>query len=393
MQRITIIAVLLILIISGQSAQSQQTLELKDCGLTAAFELSKKEHKLVFYMCYASWCPHCNYMKINIFTDTAVANFYNKNFICVGQDMEKGEGIELKKTLELTSYPTFIFFDSTGTQLYRYAGELKTAEFIAEGRNALYPHNQLPNLKKEFEKNVSNPQNCLNYIRALKKGGLSCAKPVKQYFETQSEKDLLTETNWTIIANGVTEINSREFQYLLKHQKEYAAITSVERVNRKIYAVVNASLTSVVSNRDTVNYPLIRKEIAVIELRKIDSILFSYDLLFYESLNNWNAYRQASFDNVEKYIWNNYFQLNRIAGIYLQNINDLNALQKAIFWTKRSLELYKQYNTYLLEARLFLKANNKKEAADIALKARDMNIENGFEHEDADKLLEEIQKK
>jgi hypothetical protein len=240
---------------------------------------------------------------------------------------------------------------------------------------------------------VSNAKNCFDYIRALKKGGLSYSKPVKQYFETQSEKDLLNETNWSIIANGVTEINSREFQFLLKHQKEYAAITSVERVERKIYAVVNANLTNVITNRDTANYSLIRNEIASIQLSKIDSILFSYDMLLYESLNNWNAYQQASFDKVEKYIWNNYFQLNKIASNYLKNITDVNALNKAILWTKQSLNLYKQYETYLLGARLYLKINDKKDAADMALKARDMNIENGFDHDEADRLLNEIQNK
>ncbi|MCX6230390.1 MAG: thioredoxin family protein [Bacteroidetes bacterium] len=392
MKIIKYIFVLVVFLTISQLLLAQKTLELKEIGLNAAIELSKKEHKAIFYMAYASWCPHCNYMKINIFTDSTVASFYNKNYICVGQDMEKGDGIELKKTLEISSYPTFIFYDSTGTQIYRYAGELKADGFIAEGRNALYIHNQLPYLKNQFEKDVSNAKNCLEYIRALKKGGLTYSKAVKQYFVTQKENDLLSETNWSIIANGITEINSREFQYLLKHQKEYAAITSVERVERKIYAVVNTNLTNLVSFRDSINYPIVRNEIAAISLSRIDSILFAYDMLYYESLNNWPLFQQATMLNVEKYNWNNYFQLNKIAKIYLKNINDKNALNKAIFWVKHSIELYKQYDTYLLAAKLYIKLEDKKDAAEMALKARDLNIEYGFDHDDADKLLEEIQK-
>jgi len=138
---------LLLIIATGHMVVAQQTIQLSETGLNAALEKSKVENKPVFFMCYASWCPHCKAMKNKVFTDPTVADFYNKNFICAAQDMEKGEGVELHERFKIESYPTFIFFDSNGTTLYRITGELKAPEFIQEGINVLQPDMQLPYLK------------------------------------------------------------------------------------------------------------------------------------------------------------------------------------------------------------------------------------------------------
>lgn len=384
---------LLIILATGLTVFSQQTIQMTELGLNAALEKSKIEHKPVFFMCYASWCPHCNAMRKNIFTDPSVADFYNRQFVCASQDMEKGEGIELHERLKIESYPTFIFFDSNGTTLYRMTGEFKAPDFIQEGMNAMQPEKQLPNLKIEFEKDVSNPEKCFRYLRALKKGGLDCSSMVKAYFATQSEKQLLTEMNWMIISNGITDINSREFQFVLSHQKEFASITSPERVERKIIHLVNGLLTPLMAAKDTVNYFVKREPAAAIHLHKVDSLLFDFDIMIAETTGNWNAFKKVTLTSADTYAWNNYSKLNEIATAYLNNISDTIALTQAAKWVKRSLALNEEYGTCILGAKLYQKMNHRQEALLMLHQGKTIASKYGWDYTEGDKLLEELQKK
>lgn len=381
----------LIFLITSQFIVAQQSLQFTEIGLTKALEQSKISHKPVFFFCYASWCPHCKKMRETLFTDPAVIAFYDQHFVCVQQDMEKGVGVELHKRFDIKSYPTFIFIDSSGTILYRLTGEFKAAQFIAEGENALTPTKQLPYLKVQFEKDVSNSDKCLEYLRALKKGDLDYSDIVQKYFATQSDNQLLTEKNWVIIANGTTDINSREFQFVLSHRKAFASIASRERVERKIFYLVKELLTPLVEANDTSNYFIKRQPVKAIGQANVDSLVFAYDIMVYQVNSKWKEYQLETLKSVETYAWNNNTELADIAGVYLKHIADTAALAQAVMWAKRSLNLHEEYGTYLLTAKLYQKLNNKPEAIQEAKKAKELAVKDGWDYTEADSLLKELQ--
>jgi thioredoxin-related protein len=53
-------------------------------------------------------------LKQYTFTDSAVGEFFNKNFINVSVDGEKGVGPELAQQYAIKGYPTLIVADETG---------------------------------------------------------------------------------------------------------------------------------------------------------------------------------------------------------------------------------------------------------------------------------------
>ncbi len=57
---------------------------------TTVLAQAKKENKMIFLDAYATWCGPCKQMDSEVYTNSAVANFYNANFINVKYDMEKG---------------------------------------------------------------------------------------------------------------------------------------------------------------------------------------------------------------------------------------------------------------------------------------------------------------
>lgn len=385
--------VLIICLWAGNRVSGQNAVVFSDKGLDSAYTRSKAEHKLIFYMCYATWCPHCANMKANVFTDTAVAHFYNRNFICVSQDMETGEGIIMHDRFQVKSYPTFIFLDSAGNTLYRIVGEYKAAGIIQEGKNALDPKKQLPYEKQQFESDVSNSDNCYTYLRALKTAGMDYTAVVRQYFATQSDQQLLSEMNWRIIAMGETDMASHDFQFVLAHRKEYDSIASPERVQTKMYFIARNQLWPFVSAADSIHYFYYRPIAASMHVHKVDSLLFRFDLTLFGNMYDWARLEEVTRLYTDTFAWEDYSALRDIAQMYLDHVTDTAALRNAIRWTQRSLQLHEESKTYLLCARLYLKLDDSTHALEMADKARTFQLSHGWDPTEADKVIQDIKAK
>lgn len=372
------------------SAQSK--IDFDSSGYNSVMQRAKKEHKPVFYMLYATWCAHCNKMKQEVFTDTLVSNFINKHYISAWQDIEKGEGEMFKKKFGIKFFPTFIFFDENGKELYNISGEFKPAEFVAEAKNALIPEKQLPYLEAQFNADVSNADKCLAYLSALNKGrDRQLLSPIAaKYLATQKDEQLISANNWKIIANGVTDIQSREFQYVLGHIKEFEGVSSAKRVQRKIENTVNEFLSPAVELSDTLTYHKRRSIAQTINMRRVDSLLFGFDTQLAIKVNNWKNYRKATAANTEKFAWNDAKTLLDIAGNYQKNIVESTALLDAIKWTQRAISLNETYDAEILLARLYLKNKDKNQARNWAEKAKAKNAAFGWKTAEADEILTQI---
>jgi len=383
---------LLFVFISFHFLQAQNQFSVDGMSYKTALENAKTQGKPVFVMLYADWCPHCNQMKKEVFSDATVMDFLNKNFICIWKNSEKEEGIELKNKFKTTSLPAFLFLDENEKLLYALKGEMKTPEFLAEANYALNPKFQLPYLETEFLADPGNATKFFNYLNTLKKGKdrTELSVPTHIYLKTQSDAQLVSETNWRVIANGVTDIKSREFQYVLNHQKEFASVASQNRVDRKIESIVNELLRPLVDNLDTINYYK-QKEIAKsIRLQKTDSLVFKFDLTLAERTEKWDFYKKVTLEDTQKLVWNDASFLKDIGQTYLKHISDTESLKKAIFWVKHSLELNDSYDGNLLLARLYNKIKDKKTAFKYATSAKTIGNEMGWSTKDVDVLLAEL---
>jgi thioredoxin-related protein len=373
------------------ASRAQSNIVFREITLPEAFAASKNENKPIFFMGFMSWCEHCKKMKEQVFTDSAVAAFYNTRFICIHKDLEKDEGLKLRRTYSITSYPTYIFFDSTGTTLYRMGGEYTPPTFITQGLNALTPEKQFPYLKKQFEANIGDPDNCYTYLTALKAAKLELNEVMQKYLSTKTDSALLNELNWKILANGVTDINSHYFYFILHHQSEFAAIASPQRVERKIYYTVKEQLERVAS-ADTQYYSQLRQTASAIGSPQVDTLLFATDIAYYQKAKNWNAYKNTTLGSTQKYAWNDEAKLSEIAHYYLAFITDTVALLQAARWAERANDLKETYRGYLTSARLYQKAGDKLSASKNAQKGKDFSMKYGWDYAEADTLLKELAK-
>lgn len=391
LKRITLLLVLSITHI----AVAQHQVSFDQGSFQSVMQRAKKENKPVFYMLYASWCAHCNKMKAEVFTDAKVADYMNSNFVCASQDAEKGEGISLKQQFKAVAYPTFLFLDQNGRVLYAFNGEFQSDPFLSEVKNAQIPEKQLPYLEKQFYDDPSNAKKCLDYLTTLKKGLERSEINVhaQKYFTTQTDNQLVSEANWRIIANGVSDIGSRPFQYVLKHKAEFEKVTSPKRVQKKIDNIVTELLNPYYESQDTVNYFKKRTIAKSVNTSKTDSIIYRFDIHIAEKTKNWKWYAKTNRELAEKYAWNDASLLKDIAVVYTQNIYNIDDLVFAVKLLDRSLEKNDSYDAAIAMSKLYRKINDGKQALAYAERARKRNGDLGFSTKEADELIAQLTSK
>ena len=102
----------------------------QELSLEKAREKAKAENKPVFLDCYTSWCGPCRMMANEVFTQEAAGDYFNKNFVCVKTDMEKGEGPVIGKQYGVDAYPTFLIINPDGKLMHKIVGAMSLKELI-----------------------------------------------------------------------------------------------------------------------------------------------------------------------------------------------------------------------------------------------------------------------
>ena len=130
---------------------------------------AKKENKLIFVDCYTSWCGPCKILSRNVFTNDAVADFFNAHFINAKFDMEKDrDGVILKKQFGIRFFPTLVFVDPvSGEVLHRMVGAGSPDWLLAGGKLAMDSDNNLRSLMKRYEKGERNGKFIRDYASVL----------------------------------------------------------------------------------------------------------------------------------------------------------------------------------------------------------------------------------
>ena len=131
MKRVFLCLALIAAMVMGAEAQNrsitfEQTQEWKKIVKKA-----KKEKKLIFIDCYTSWCGPCKMLASKVFTQDAVADYFNGTFVNAKFDMEKDEdGVMLKDKYGVKAFPTLLFIDPvTQEAVHRMVGEV-AAEYL-----------------------------------------------------------------------------------------------------------------------------------------------------------------------------------------------------------------------------------------------------------------------
>lgn len=153
---------------SSQLIAQNKGVKFEDIDLQEALTKAAKENKMVFLDCYTVWCGPCKDMVNNVFPLEIMGDFFNKNFISLKMDMEKGNGIKIREKFNIQAFPTYLIFESNGELINRISGAAPAEIFIAKVKKAMDKTSSPYYLKALYEKDKSNYSLLFSYLDALR---------------------------------------------------------------------------------------------------------------------------------------------------------------------------------------------------------------------------------
>ena len=354
----------------------------------AALETAAKENKLVFLDAYTTWCGPCKKMSKETFTQAEVGEYFNKNFINVKMDMEKGEGIGLAQTFNVMVYPTLLFVSPDGAIVHRSAGFHTTPQFLELGAIANDPSKRMSAMDDRYKGGDRDPDFLLNYAMTKYEVQDGSHEGIaEEYMNTQ--KDWGTEENMKIIFNFVSSPDSKLFQYILDNKNAFNTLLGESKVTQSIQNMVFSQIKdgdpeSVFQQVDNL-YKKVYPE-------KAAKLSAQFRPAYYRQAGDRVNYASSQLSYFKKYPSKDWEELNESAWTFYRVVEDKKQLKKALKWARKSVKMNNQFVNNDTVAALYFKLKKKKKAKKYAEKAIALAKESGNDYTDTTKLLEDIEK-
>lgn len=199
---------------------------------------SKTTGKPIFVDCYTVWCGPCKTMANKVFKEPAVAEYFNATFINYKVDMEKGEGLQLKKDFEVKAYPTFVFVAPNGEILNRIVGSMDGNEFIEKAKVGL-SEKGLSKMQARYKGGDRTPEFVVEYIEVLNGAYLKNEESVvvADYFKTLDPTTLKEKNNWELFVNSINDPSAPSFEYVYTNREEFGKLFGKDVVEGKLFMV------------------------------------------------------------------------------------------------------------------------------------------------------------
>ena len=199
-----------------------------------ALKAAKKEKKKVFLDCYTSWCVPCAMMAKEIFPQKECGDMMNDKFVNIKIDMEKGEGVELAKKLNIRSYPTFIIFNADGTEINRIVGGSATAsEFVTKLEEALDPSNSLTALQKSYAE-THDFMTGMKLVETMMANSMDIRATLREVFDNGHEYERYQD-RVLMYALSAADYRDPLFDHLMEYKPYFDRANGSERINRMIF--------------------------------------------------------------------------------------------------------------------------------------------------------------
>ena len=232
--RMLIVVVLSTTTISFASAQG---IKFVESNFKEAVAQAEQENKLLFMDCYTSWCGPCQLLANRVFPNDSIGQFFNKHFVSLKVDMEKGEGPALARQYGVKAYPTLLFIDPSTQEIVSQVVGFRTVKALLEdAEKAANPNRNLQGLAAQFNENPTNPAIASAYLEGLWAASLTQERDetLKNYLSRLTPEEICTTDNWKILSAHTENPYSYAFDCLHKNREGFRNVMGKEAVNAKL---------------------------------------------------------------------------------------------------------------------------------------------------------------
>lgn len=213
-----------------------QGVDFQDLTFQQALDKAKAEGKLVFMDCYTSWCGPCKHMTENVFLMAVMGEYFNKTFVNVKFDMEKGEGAVLRRKFLVNSYPTFFILRPDGTVQHKISGARPQERFLECAKRGANEKTSLSYLQKVYNEGKATPEQVEAYRTALSDAGDRgrLYQITERDFKGMNDEQRCAAENWYIYDQELVGIQTEQFAYILDHKAAFDKNVGKKKVDAKL---------------------------------------------------------------------------------------------------------------------------------------------------------------
>jgi thiol-disulfide isomerase/thioredoxin len=377
-----------LLLTFGSFAIGQTGVKFETGTWSEVLAKAKSSNRLIFMDAYTVWCGPCKMMAKETFTNADAADFFNKNFVNVKMDMEKGEGIQLAEQYNVRAYPTLLFIDGDGKVAHLGLGYHDPARFIALGQTALDPARTIVSLDKRYAAGERSAGFMVEYLEAKGNAGAeNVGQIAAEYLEQQS--DLSSEANMMMVMQYIDDVDSKAFTHLLDNRAKYEAKFGAEDVESKLQIVLATAVQSGKVSQGADLDKLIRKLFP----EKGDEMISKYNMEMSLASDKPDDFAKAAIDHYTRFPSKNSLELNQAAWHFYENYDNKDYLRAALKWAEQSVALEEKYYNRDTVAALYYKLGKKKDGKKNALRAIELAKESGEDYSGTTELMKQWEPK
>jgi thiol-disulfide isomerase/thioredoxin len=207
MKKHFLLLILSVSLLSHSFAQNRK-IEFTTEDFTGALAKAKAEKKMIFMDCYTTWCGPCKMLSAQIFTQDAVADYFNANFISVKMDMEKGEGPALQQKYGVKAYPTLLFINPASEEMHRAMGFISAEKLIAAAKKAKDSLWCAACIANRLKKGERSPELIHAYFSGQQENQLLQEGETEAFFASVPDADFTSKAFWSVVRDFGGGINT-----------------------------------------------------------------------------------------------------------------------------------------------------------------------------------------
>lgn len=338
-----------------------------------ALAKAKQEHKILFVDAYAVWCGPCQRMAQDVFPKPEVGAFYNKHFINVKMDCEKGDGVGFAQKYKVGSYPTLLFIDADGKVVNESKGARPADQFLTLGKATLNRGDKTADYADEYENGNRKPDFLRSYAYQLLTQSKPSVKIANEYIRTQT--DLQTPANLEFIFDFCTESDSRIFQLCIDHKDALIKEQTADVFRRKMEQACNATIFKAVE----LNIPSLHEEAKANMKKAVPSYAKEYALLadiqYYTATKDIDKLQKAADGYYKKFAKKDAAKLSEQALNLARSSEHKEVLNIAERWAKEAMKLDSK-DDYKKNCIEILQRNGKTQEAIQLMKKDELPVKN-----------------
>ena len=228
-----------------------QGVDFKELTMQEALALAGKEKKMIFIDFYTTWCGPCKMMSSEVFTQEQVGTYFNRVFVNMKVDAEKGEGVELAKKYQVRAYPTFVVLRADGTEVYRTSGARPAEEFVDKIRKGIDPKWSPEGLNRRYKKGERTPELVNEYaLLQMETGNIELGNQViREYFDKLSAKKRVKPENFFLYTRYTLNYGDPKADYMFAYKDRFVKENGREKVESLLYNWLRQQIMLFVSAR------------------------------------------------------------------------------------------------------------------------------------------------